>query len=169
MVDPRLNSVHLDFPRRHVFRRAREGLFHAQGAQTLLAERERGEGLSGRPRTAVEQGAALLGVDCWLMDGEFIYPLTVGFNTIGRAPDNDIVLADGYVSRRHCTILVHARDGAELHDTASKNGTYLNGNKLFGPTPLHSGDEIRMCDRHLVFVSREDHPPSPSPTGTIPD
>ena len=73
---------------------------------------------------------------------------------VGRSPDNDVVLDDAYVSRRHCAVLVHAGDRCELHDVASKNGTYLNGQKICGPTRLKSGDEIRMCNKNLVFVSR---------------
>ena len=34
--------------------------------------------------------------------------------------------------------------------------TFINGRRLTGPTVLASGDEIRMCDRHLVYLSRED-------------
>ena len=75
-------------------------------------------------------------------------------NTIGRLPDNDVVIEGPYVSRRHCAILVHASQGCELHDIASKNGTYVNGLRLCGPTPLASGDEIRMCERQFVFMSK---------------
>ena len=32
---------------------------------------------------------------------------------------------------------------------------FCNGQKLAGPTPLSSGDEIRMCDRQLVFMFRD--------------
>ena len=38
MVDPRLNSVHLEAPRRQEFRRAREVLLNARGWQTLAGE-----------------------------------------------------------------------------------------------------------------------------------
>ncbi len=65
-----------------------------------------------------------------------------------------MVVNDSYVSRRHCAVLIHAGKGCELHDTASKNGTYLNGNKISGPTRLKPGDEIRMCGKQLVFRSR---------------
>jgi pSer/pThr/pTyr-binding forkhead associated (FHA) protein len=64
------------------------------------------------------------------------------------------------VSRRHCAILVHLNDGCELHDTASKNGTFLNGDKLIGPTRLKPGDEIRMCGKQFTFRSRNDNPPA---------
>src|SRR5947199_125562 len=96
-----------------------------------------------------------------LMDKEYVYPLKVGLNTIGRMPDNDVVLEDAYVSRRHCAVLVHAGDVCELHDVASKNGTFLNGQKIEGPTPLKTGDEIRMCNKHLVFVARAAGPEHP--------
>jgi pSer/pThr/pTyr-binding forkhead associated (FHA) protein len=93
--------------------------------------------------------------DFWLLDREGVYPLKIGVNTIGRLPDNDVVIQGPYVSRRHCAILVHAGDGCELYDIASKNGTYVNGLKLSGPTHLASGDEIRMCDRNFVFMSKK--------------
>jgi len=72
-----------------------------------------------------------------------------------------VVVADAFVSRRHCAIVVHAGASCELHDVASKNGTYLNGKKISGPTPLRTGDEIRMCDKNLVFVDRDTGPAEP--------
>lgn len=168
MADPRLNSVHLESPRREQFRQARDVLLNARGWQTVLAEKKDIE--ADHPNTLVqnERGQAPPGVRFWLMDDSFIYPLKIGLNTVGRSPDNDVVIQDGFVSRRHCAILVHATKGAELHDTASKNGTFLNGAKIAAPTRLRTGDEIRMCDRNLIFVIREDDvPPSPAHTVTV--
>ena len=164
MADPRLNSIHLEAPRRQQYRLARERLLNARGYHTLVAEQV--EDSSERPHTIIEndRDKAPSAVEFWLMDKDFIYPLKVGLNTIGRSPDNDVVIQDGYVSRRHCAILVHAGRGAELHDTASKNGTFLNGHKLASPTRLHSGDEIRMCDRNLVFVTQGGGEPAPANT-----
>ena len=59
---------------------------------------------------------------------------------------------DAFISRRHCAILVHASRGCELHDTASKNGTFLNEAKLAKPTRLKCGDKIRVCDRQFIFL-----------------
>ena len=67
---------------------------------------------------------------------------------------NDVVIEGPYVSRRHCAILVHASEGCEIYDIASKNGTYVNGLRLCGPTQLHAGDELRMCDRQFTFMSK---------------
>jgi pSer/pThr/pTyr-binding forkhead associated (FHA) protein len=157
MNDPRLNSVHLEFPRREDFRRAREELLQHRGLHTLAVERHAGV-LGGESHTMVEdlKHAAPANADFWLLDQGAIYPLKIGVNTIGRLPDNDVVIQGPYVSRRHCAILVHAGDGCELYDIASKNGTYINGLKLNGPTHLNNGDQIRMCDRQFVFVSKKD-------------
>jgi pSer/pThr/pTyr-binding forkhead associated (FHA) protein len=102
------------------------------------------------------------GVDYALVDKDSVFPLKVGLNTVGRLPDNDVVIEDAFISRRHCAILIHTQTHPELHDVASKNGTFLNGNKLAGPTPLKSGDEIRMCDRQLVFVCKSAPPNYPT-------
>lgn len=49
--------------------------------------------------------------------------------TIGRAPDCDVVVNDPSVSRRHAEIRWH--DGAwHLHDLGSRNGTYVDGEKV---------------------------------------
>src|SRR5439155_18270718 len=134
-----------------------------RGWQTVLAEKKDLE--ADHPNTIVqnERGQAPPNVRFWLKDDSFIYPLKIGLNTVGRSPDNDVVIQDGFVSRRHCAILVHASKGAELYDTASKNGTFLNGQKLAAPTHLRSGHEILMCDRNLIFIRREDDVPPPPP------
>ncbi len=152
MVDARLNSVHLEAPRRQEFRAAREKLLGARGGETMAAERQ-GEFLSGlsEHNTAIQNVPGANACAAYvLMDTDYIYPLKVGLNTVGRMPDNDVVLQDAYVSRRHCAVLIHTTgDRCELHDVASKNGTYLNGNKISGPTRLNPGDEIRMCNHTL--------------------
>jgi ABC-type multidrug transport system ATPase subunit len=49
--------------------------------------------------------------------------------TIGRAEENDVVLDDLLVSRRHAT-LRRTGDRWELVDSNSANGTYVNGNRI---------------------------------------
>jgi hypothetical protein len=156
MNDSRLNSVHLDFPRREDFRRARDILLGNRGVHTIAVEKQHLSSPEAGSHTMVQEaeGKAPASSDHWLMDQGAVYPLKTGVNTIGRLPDNDVVIQGPYVSRRHCAILVHAGARCELYDIASKNGTYVNGTKLSGPTFLHSGDEIQMCDRRFVFMSR---------------
>jgi hypothetical protein len=156
MNDPRLNSVHLEFPRREDFRRARGELLQARGSHTLAHEQSAASRLGDSHTMTGDLDSAIpASAEFWLLDRAEIYPLRIGVNTIGRLPDNDVVIQGPYVSRRHCAILVHAGDGCELYDIASKNGTYINGSRLSGPTHLHAGDEIRMCDRQFVFMSRQ--------------
>jgi pSer/pThr/pTyr-binding forkhead associated (FHA) protein len=160
MGDARLNSIHLPDPRRMLYRHAREVLLQSRGPQTIWAAVE----LPGdsRGQTLIESpDAEPSGANYWLADEERVYPLKVGVNTVGRAGDNDVVVEDGCVSRRHCAILVHVANCCELHDTASKNGTYLNGTRLAGPARLRPGDEIRMCGQHFVFQARPEAPLGP--------
>ncbi len=168
--DDHLRSIHLDVPRRQDFRRAREALVNACGSYTrALGNRDELHGPRDDGHTFVQDLPvnAPPDVDHWLSDREAIYPLKVGINTVGRLPDNDVVIHGPYVSRRHCAILVHVAEGCELHDIASKNGTYVNGQRLAGPTPLVAGDEIRMCDRQLIFWSKGGPPARGNPDRTL--
>jgi pSer/pThr/pTyr-binding forkhead associated (FHA) protein len=173
MGDPRLNSLHLDPTRRQEFRRAREVLLQARGNETIFAERKRSE--ESDPGTTFihnnKGNAPPATLDLWLVDREFIYPLKVGLNTLGRSADNDVVVEDLYISRRHCAILVHHDNTCVLQDVASKNGTFINGARISGPTPLKAGDEIRICNRQFVFQTRAASPDGPAappnPTRTI--
>jgi hypothetical protein len=54
------------------------------------------------------------------------YFLKDGQNVIGRASDCDIILDDAKVSKRHC-IINFSQGKAEVSDTGSSNGTFLNG------------------------------------------
>lgn len=154
-MDARLQSVHLHYPRRQEFRLAREQLLRMQGRETALHQGE-------TPLAPVEGGAPAsseantlsvgLPFRFALLDGDVVHPLKYGLNTIGRSSQNDVILNENYVSRRHCAIVVHASSGCEIFDLASRNGTYLNDCSLQRARILRNGDFIRICDRKLVFV-----------------
>jgi FHA domain-containing protein len=172
MDDQRFNSIHLEVPaRREDFRRARARLLENCGMQTLAFNRDRlAEAAEAGPCTLIDcADAKPAGLAFWLADSGGVYPLRPGLNSVGRMPDNDVVITDGSVSRRHCAIVVHTHRGCELHDTASKNGTFLNGQRVHGPTRLRNGDEIRMCDHIVVFKSANESasPDSPEFAPTI--
>jgi hypothetical protein len=162
MADAPLNSVYLPPTRRENFRAARDALLGACGPETLAGDRTPGAWRGASP-TAVRKldGPPRVEARYVLVDQDYVYPLKVGVNTVGRLPENDVVIPDPYVSRRHCAIVVHAHGGCELHDIASKNGTLLNRRPLAGPTPLNSGDEILLCERRLVFRGREESERAP--------
>jgi hypothetical protein len=167
MGDPRLNSIHLDNIRRQDFRRARDELLDARGTQTLYAELSQPPSASATFINQPVPGQTAPPLNLWLADREFIYPLKVGLNTLGRSSDNDLVVEELYISRRHCAILVHHDGSCLLQDMSSKNGTFLNGIKINGPTKLRTGDEIRICNRQFVFVAKNAPPSSGPPTNTI--
>ena len=72
-------------------------------------------------------------------DGD--HPLTQGPNIIGRTIDADLCIDRTEVSRCHARILVQGT-AATIEDMGSKNGTYVNGERLDGPALLANGDEI---------------------------
>jgi pSer/pThr/pTyr-binding forkhead associated (FHA) protein len=78
---------------------------------------------------------------------------------IGRRPDNDVVLSwDSEVSRRHAHLLREA-DGWALVDDESRNGSYLNGERVSGRQRLRDGDVLRFGDTVVLFrapVAAED-------------
>jgi pSer/pThr/pTyr-binding forkhead associated (FHA) protein len=126
----------------------------------------------GHPDTMIElesrDGGARIASDFALMERGRAHPLKVGINTVGRLADNDVVLDDPHISRRHCAVLVHSNRSCEVHDIASKNGTYLNGERITCATRVKLGDEIRMCDLSLVLVGGEE-PADPATHGeTLP-
>ena len=62
--------------------------------------------------------------------------------TIGRAPDRDIVLYHGFISRFHASI-VHDGTAFYIEDTGSRHGTLLNGAPVTRAR-LNIGDEVRL-------------------------
>ena len=73
-----------------------------------------------------------------------------GSATIGRATDNDIVIADMLASRHHAT-LVPTAAGTEIHDAHSINGTFVNGAPV-DHALLHDGDVVTIGNIDLVFA-----------------
>jgi hypothetical protein len=158
MSDPRLHSLHLEGqPRRDLFRAARQAIQAACGSQTLAGDLRmlEDEARLDASTIAVPPGGFPPGSAgrfmFFLKDGSNVYPLHLGLNSVGRLPDNDVVIRDECVSRRHCAVVIHHDMRVELHDVASKNGTLLNGKKIPGPTKIQSGDQITLCGRRLTF------------------
>jgi len=70
--------------------------------------------------------------------------------TIGKRPDNSLVLQRFNVSRVHCRIRKTV-NGYVLEDCNSTNGTFTEAGKVAGETPLHEGAQIMIGDFLLVF------------------
>jgi hypothetical protein len=96
----------------------------------------------GEPRLVVEKAPG--------HEPGMVYDLTGGA-TLGRG-NVEIVLEDPFASSRHARL---AMEGSVvvLEDLGSTNGTYLNGEPLSGPQPLHPGDRIRIGDSEFTFAT----------------
>jgi pSer/pThr/pTyr-binding forkhead associated (FHA) protein len=88
-----------------------------------------------------------------------IMPIEPG-STIGR-DGCDINLADPEVSRRHA-VVGEARSAPAIEDLGSKNGTFVNGERIEGLRRLEPGDEIRFGNT-LWRVAASDAPTTASP------
>jgi len=62
---------------------------------------------------------------------------------IGRAPECTLVLDDEFASTRHARVSSRP-DGWFVEDLGSRNGTFLNGVKLTGATPVGVGSVLRI-------------------------
>ncbi len=75
---------------------------------------------------------------------------------IGRSADNEIVINDAEVSRRHARILHRTSPmGSQflLEDLGSTNGSFVNNLRCNTLTPLSDGDVIELGDSiQLVFL-----------------
>ena len=72
--------------------------------------------------------------------------------TLGRHPDNDVVLDDRAASGRHAAIVTILRDSF-LEDLQSTNGTKVNGKKVRS-ADLSDGDEIEVGHTRFRFQLR---------------
>jgi diguanylate cyclase (GGDEF)-like protein/PAS domain S-box-containing protein len=72
--------------------------------------------------------------------------------SLGRAPESTICLPDRRVSREHAMILKLAQSGEFYFvDLGSRNGSFLNHQRVKMPTLLSNGDIIRIGKTELEF------------------
>jgi pSer/pThr/pTyr-binding forkhead associated (FHA) protein len=76
--------------------------------------------------------------------------LGLGVAHLGRADDNDLVLSDIGVSRRHARIVVQP-SGVLVEDLGSGNGTYFRGERI-SQKVIQDGDEILVDPFVLRFA-----------------
>jgi len=72
--------------------------------------------------------------------------------TIGRTPDNQVVVPSREVSRKHAEIILGEK-GYLLKDLGSPNGTFVNGQKVKEHL-LQEGDRVTVAGQSFVFKPR---------------
>jgi DNA-binding winged helix-turn-helix (wHTH) protein len=83
--------------------------------------------------------------------GKRDFDLLDGENIVGRDSDAVIRLNGPGISRRHARITV-AANRVTIEDLGSKNGTYVQGQRIDGVKELCDGDEIRISLELLVVA-----------------
>jgi pSer/pThr/pTyr-binding forkhead associated (FHA) protein len=77
-------------------------------------------------------------------------PLDSDCFVIGRESDCHLAIPSPSVSRRHAQLRL--QDGQwSIEDLRTRNGTWVNGQRIHSPTPLSHNDEIRVPNFMAVF------------------
>ncbi len=123
-----------------------------------LAEDTLREGAAARPAAAGAGGAGGVLANVLVRSGPLKgqrLPIRVPIVNVGRADYNDVVLQDDSVSTTHAKL--QRREGVwVLVDLESTNGTFVDGEKVQGETPLAPGALIRFGDVQAMWEPIDD-------------
>lgn len=106
--------------------------------------------LESEPDAAAAADAGGGVFSCRLYFNHLDVDLSEGDNVLGRTRSAAVWVDSGSVSRRHARIRVAGRE-ARIEDLGSKNGTFVNGERVSGSVALRDGDEIRLGSVTIVF------------------
>ena len=105
--------------------------------------------LPGLPLSMVLEDASLPRVAIHTAERTWEVALVGDRLTIGRAPDNDIVLDSPVVSRAHA-VLERRSDGFVLRDLNTANGTWVRSQRI-SRQPLADGETFQIGGARLIF------------------
>lgn len=120
---------------------------------------------SSHRRSSAESGRVFPSYSVTRGRQEFI--LEAGRTVFGRDPGAGVYVDHPSVSRRHACVAI-GPEGAVLEDLESRNGTFLNGRRIEGPTKIGHGALIGLGPITLTFSvlaapasTRPIRPPTP--------
>lgn len=87
----------------------------------------------------------------WLEDTNGNRVPVRGSCSLGRAESNQVTLHDDTVSRRHAVIQAQGEQEYWLVDFGSRNGSYVNGQRIAQPTRLRDGATLVIGATQYVF------------------
>jgi pSer/pThr/pTyr-binding forkhead associated (FHA) protein len=83
------------------------------------------------------------------------YKLKSRLTTAGRSSAADIPLVGTLVSRRHATFTL-TDSGVDVADHGSRNGVFVNGERISAPQALRAGDIITIGNDSLTLIELEE-------------
>lgn len=72
--------------------------------------------------------------------------------SIGRNGDNDIVIDDASVSRKHAVLIISGSEYS-VRDIGSSNGTYINGMRINGVSNLRKNDILKVGNALVPWMN----------------
>jgi pSer/pThr/pTyr-binding forkhead associated (FHA) protein len=72
--------------------------------------------------------------------------------TIGRSHECDLPLESGFISRNHAR-MSYVNGGWQIVDEGSKNGVFVNGQRIAGSTAVKAGDALRIGDYRVAVLA----------------
>ena len=89
-----------------------------------------------------------------------VYDLPGDEIVVGRDEGADVLIDNPSVSRRHARLRKEA-EGWVVEDLGSSNGTFMHGQRIDGPHPLKSGDEVGFGKFSILFDKAVGDMPAP--------
>jgi SARP family transcriptional regulator, regulator of embCAB operon len=78
------------------------------------------------------------------------YPVRAAATTIGRLAENDIVIDDNLVSRRHA-VIIDTGTNFVITDLRSANGVWVRQQRIRGSVTLGDGDQVDISGHEFTF------------------
>jgi predicted component of type VI protein secretion system len=77
--------------------------------------------------------------------------------SLGRAPENDVVVDDSDASRKHA-LFQRAVEGYQVQDLGTANGTLVNGTPLSEEHRLSNKDVVKVGEIQITFIQTRKDP-----------
>jgi DNA-binding winged helix-turn-helix (wHTH) protein len=116
----------------------------------ILTVSRRGYRFAAESHDSEQSSSSEIGVRCWLTWNETTLPLREGENLVGRHPANTVWINAASVSRAHARI-VATPGGITVEDRGSRNGTFVDGERVAGAHLLIDGNTVTFGSEKTVF------------------
>jgi DNA-binding NtrC family response regulator len=134
----------------------------SSGAEDATSNRGRTD---VKPPEALKDGAQPARLRVKQGTTELVHEIGADSFTLGKAPDNALVVTDRFISNKHLRV-TRTETGFHVKDLNSTNGTYLDGVRLYeAEVPLHT--VLRAGEAELYFEPLPRDPQAPDFHGLV--